>query len=126
MKLRLQGDSLRLRLTQPEVARLAATGAVVDAVHVAPGAALTYGLRAADVDALAAAFDGATLTVLVPTAWVGPWADGDEVGFEGTVEAGDGRSLALLVEKDFACLHRRADEADAFPNPLADARADAG
>ena len=125
MKLRLQGDSLRLRLTRPEVYQLAEAGRVESAMHVAPGAALVYGLRAADADALTATFDGATLTVLVPRAWVGPWADGDAVGFEGTTDAGDGRTLTLLVEKDFACLHRRADDADAFPNPLG-ADADAG
>ena len=35
------------------------------------------------------------------------------------MDAGDGRTLALLVEKAFACLHKRPDEPDAFPNPLA-------
>ncbi len=125
VKLRIQGDSLRLRLTRPEVARLAATGAVIDAMHVAPGARLAYGLRATDGDALGVEMDGAGVTVLVPRAWLGEWADGDEVGFSGSVDAGDGRSLALLVEKDFDCLHRRADEPDAFPNPLADGATDA-
>lgn len=121
MKLRIKGDTLRLRLTQPEVQQLAETGAVTDAMHLAPGLLLSYGLQTADIDHLQATFEKEKLTVHVPRTWVGPWAGGDGVGFEGTQDAGDGRTLALLVEKDFACLHRRPDEPDAFPNPLADA-----
>ncbi len=122
MKLRIKGDSVRLRLTQPEVRQLAEAGAVEDAMHVAPGAALPYGLRAADVRQLRADWTGGTLTVLVPQDWIGDWAQGDGVGFDGEQEAGDGRTLSILIEKDFECLHQRPDEPDAFPNPLADPR----
>lgn len=121
MKLRIKGDTLRLRLSQLEVAAFAADGRVEDAMHTAPGAALRYRLRAdPDAAALGAVFDGDTLTVLVPAAWVAPWAEGNEVGFEGTQSTGEGRTLALLVEKDFACLHEARDEPDAYPNPFAD------
>ena len=116
MKLRIQGDSIRLRLTQSEVARFAETGRVEATTHFGAGDALTYALRAADVDTLDAAFGGGRLTVLVPRAWAATWADSDEVGIEGARRC-DGRTLALLVEKDFECLHRRADEPDAFPHP---------
>ena len=122
MKLRIQGDSVRLRLTQTEVRTLAEAGEVTDAVHLAPGVALSYGLRAADCPRLGAAMEGGAITVLVPRDWLAPWADGEEVGFSGEQEAGDGRTLSILVEKDFECLHKRPDEVDAFPNPLADPR----
>ena len=120
VKLRIKGDTLRLRLTQNEVARLAAEGAVEDTLHVAPGAVLRYGLRAdANARDLGAVWEDGTLTVLLPAAWVGPWAEGDGVGFDGIQDAGDGRCLSLLVEKDFACLHEVRDEPDAYPNPFA-------
>ena len=122
MKLRIDGDSVRLRLTPSEVRQLAEAGRVDDSLHLAPGAALTYGLRAADVPALGARWDGTALTVLVPSDWIPAWAEGDGVGFDGAQEAGGGRRLAILVEKDFECLHKRPDEPDAFPNPRADAR----
>ena len=120
MKLRIKGDSIRLRLTQTEVKTLAETGAVESAMRVAPEATLAYGLRASGGSDLRVEMDARGVTVLVPEAWIGPWAGGDEVGFEGEQDAGDGRTLAILVEKDFACLHKRPDELDAFPNPLAD------
>jgi len=120
MKLRIKGDSIRLRLTQTEVRQLAETGVVDSTMHITPGASLTYGLRAADRRQLAVEGDARALVVLVPRDWIGPWADGDDVGFDGTQDAGDGRELAILIEKDFACLHKRPDEQDAFPNPLED------
>ena len=121
MKLRIKGDSIRLRLTQTEVRQLAETGAVESTMHIAPGASLTYGVRAADLRQLAVESDAHALVVLVPRNWIGPWAGGDDVGFDATQDAGDGRTLSILIEKDFACLHKRPDELDAFPNPLADA-----
>ena len=121
MKLRIQGDSIRLRLTQSEVAHFAADGTVEATTHFGPGRTLTYALQSADADDLSAEFGDGTLTVFVPRAWATPWAESEQVGFEGTRDAGDGRTLALLVEKDFECLHKRPDEEDAFPHPLADA-----
>lgn len=121
MKLRIKGDSIRLRLTQTEVRQLTETGAVESTMHIAQGASLTYGIRASDLDQLAVEGDASEVEVLVPRDWIGPWADSDQVGFEGTQDVGEGRELAILVEKDFACLHKRPDELDAFPNPLADA-----
>ena len=121
MKLRIQGDSVRLRLTQAEVASLAGTDRVEDVVHVGRGCALTYALQTAETDALRADFEDGTLTVLIPRAWAAPWATSEQTGFEGLQDAGDGRRLTLLVEKDFACLHEGPDERDAFAHPLPDA-----
>lgn len=121
MKLRIKGDSIRLRLTQTEVRQLADTGTVESTMHIATGSSLTYGVRAADLYQLAVESDAGALEVLIPREWIPSWAENDQVGFGGTQDAGDGRELAILVEKDFACLHKRPDEQDAFPNPRADA-----
>ncbi|NNF59315.1 MAG: hypothetical protein HKN04_13855 [Rhodothermaceae bacterium] len=119
MKLRIQDDSLRLRLTRPEVERLASEGRVESVTHIALGQALRYVLRTAAAEGIRASFEATTLTVSLPSGWVEGWPEDERVGFEGTQDVGDGRTLALLVEKDFQCLHRDAEEPDAFPNPLA-------
>ena len=105
MTLRLSADALRLRLSADDLRRLAEAGAVTGEVAVAPGLALRYALRTAAVDRLGAELDGAALTVRLPRDWVAAWAAGDRVGFEGTQEAGDGRRLRILVEKDLGCRH---------------------
>ena len=117
MKLRIKGDSIRLRLTQTEVRQFAETGIVESAMQVSPGVRLVYGLRAADCARLAVEMMQTGVTVVVPSDWGAEWAGSDEVGLRGEQDAGGGHSLSILVEKDFECLHRRPDEDDAFPHP---------
>ena len=117
MKLRIQGNSLRLRLTRPEVIHLRHRGQIESSVSFAPGCELTYGLKSsAGIGAIAAGFDGRSIVVTVPTAVMNEWAEGDRVSLEGPSSAG----VQLLIEKDFQCLHKPDYlDPEAYPNPLA-------
>ena len=120
MKLRIRGNSLRLRLGQGEVRRLADGGAVEERTDFAAnGPALVYALRTADADATSATFDGGRITVTVPRAVAQEWASTAQVGIEASQPAGNGDVLRILIEKDFECLDAPAGEpqSDAFPNP---------
>ncbi|MFO7566168.1 MAG: hypothetical protein R6X02_26215 [Enhygromyxa sp.] len=119
MKLRIRGDSLRLRLTRGEVLQLRETGSVVETVHFGTRE-LHYELRSAEVDAPVARFDGARIEVSFPREQARAWAEGDAVGISAEHEG-----LALLIEKDFRCLAPREgeDDDDAFPHPGADSGA---
>jgi hypothetical protein len=120
MKLRIRGNSIRLRLTQGEVQTLAEKGRVEDAIAFAPGSRLVYALATSDSrDALAARLDGARVEVTLPSALAKDWAASTRVGIEGEQPIGEGEPLRILVEKDFACLHPRKgeDDRDAFANP---------
>ena len=65
-----------------------------------------------------AKFDGANLAVILPFAQVRRWATSDDVGIDETQSVGGGQFLRLLIEKDFECMHSRAEQdTDAFPNP---------
>lgn len=120
MKLRIKGNTLRLRLTQTELDQLQSMGRVEEATGFGPGRRLIYALASSEgLDALLATFESSELTVTMPARWVEEWATTDRVGFEGTQPVGDGAMLELLIEKDFQCLHQRPDERDAFPHPLA-------
>lgn len=115
MKLRIRGNSLRLRLTRGEVVQLAADGACRETMQLA-ASALSYEVRTdlAAPQPLAVFADG-LLCVTLPTAVVAAWARTDSVSIRGA----DG-PLSILVEKDFACLQPRdgEDESDMFPHPL--------
>jgi len=122
MKLRILGNSIRLRLTQSEVAAFGEHGRVVAHTRFKPGEYLTYVLEASDrVDHLAALYEDESITVRVPTAWVSGWVDTNKVGLEGEQRIEGDEVLSILIEKDFKCLHGPEDriEADAFPNPMA-------
>src|SRR5512143_3626047 len=111
MKLRLRGNTLRLRITRSEVDRLLAGEVVAEVLPLAPNP-LTYALGVADVPAIAASFEGARLEVLVPRALARDWLGSERVGVDAEQTSG-GTPLHLLLEKDFACLTPRAGEDDA-------------
>lgn len=125
MKLRIQGNSARLRLGRSEIDRLLATGQIRE--HTAfgpdPSHRLNYALAVSDTAAeVRAELRGSELTITLPAAVARRWATTDEVGIEAEQDVGGGVSdewLRLTIEKDFQCLHGdgRADEADAFPHP---------
>jgi hypothetical protein len=111
LKLRIQGDSLRLRLTQAEVASLARDGAVECAIHFPGNQILHYSVMA-DRE-MGVSFADGWVRVTLPEAAVKRWNETDEVSIESLV--GD---THVLVEKDFQCLHAEKDQdPDAFPNP---------
>jgi hypothetical protein len=101
MKLRIKGDSLRLRISDTEASRLALTGHLEDAIHFAPGERLVYSLAlSAGVDALTVRYDPGQLAVLVPAAVGRAWLAGDEETLKGRQEAGPGRTMSIKIEKD--------------------------
>ncbi len=123
MKLRIRGDSLRLRLSRGEIGQLQAQGRVSQAIHFGPGSAIEYAIELAEVDAPGARFESGTLTLSLPRALGLAWASGDEVGIEATQALPEGQ-LALLIEKDFQCLAPRGEQDDdAFPHPKAESGA---
>ena len=122
MKLRIQGNSLRLRLTQSEVEAFGERGHVEGRIRFRPGEFMVYALEASDiVSHLAARYVEGRVTVQVPSAWVSVWVETNQVGMEGEQRIEGDEVLSILVEKDFKCLHGPASrqEEDAFPNPLA-------
>jgi hypothetical protein len=118
VKLRIQGNSLRLRLTQTEVAQLRDQGRVESFIEFAPGRPLIYLLeRSFHAQAVIANFDGQAIRVIVPMHVMTEWIESDQVSIEAPSQAG----VQLLIEKDFQCLHKAGDQdPDAYPHPLVD------
>ncbi len=116
MKLRILRDSIRLRLTQGEVARIADGDAVSETTSLGAGVQFEYALEAGAVSAMTAAMANQRLVVTVPDEALADWAKGDDVAVKCAVsESGP----SILVEKDFACLTPRegSDDDDAYPHP---------
>ncbi|HEU4623332.1 MAG TPA: hypothetical protein VFS52_01145 [Steroidobacteraceae bacterium] len=120
MKLRIKGDSIRLRLTQGEVHALEQQGVVEDRARFGAGATLVYRLtRDRRTPAVAATYADGVLEVRLPEEAALNWCRSNEVGLTGTQQAAPDAQLRIAVEKDFACLTAREgeDESDNFPNP---------
>ena len=116
MKLRLLGNSIRLRLTRTDVNALGEGRPVVERTEFADGAALEFALAPANVDGVEAQFDGQRLTVLAPAELLKTWSTSERVAL---AEPDPGAVPAILVEKDFACLSPRAgdDDTDTYAHP---------
>jgi hypothetical protein len=122
MKLRIKGNSLRLRISQSEMAALLDEGRIAETIHFGPQpeARLTYALAHGPApEPICLEFQPQAITILLSTTAAQRWARSNDVGIYGDAETGEG-TLALLVEKDFACLDGNdPQDADAFPNPSA-------
>jgi hypothetical protein len=120
MKLLLQGNSLRLRLSQSEVAQFSKTGFVEEGIQFGPGANFAYTLESmSSLSAPQAVFSNGWLRIQVPGAEATQWACSDRVSLSGEQALASGQRLALLIEKDFQCMHGGEErDLDAFPNPL--------
>lgn len=116
MKLRIQGNSIRLRLTQKEVARVHDRGLVESVIEFGPGHSLAYVLEGSpNATNMSTTFDGRAIRVTIPMHKMTDWVESDQVGIKARTNAG----VELLIEKDFKCLHRSVEEEpDAYPHPL--------
>ena len=120
MKLRIHGNSLRLRLNQAEVSQFSKTGFVEDGIEFAPGACFYYALESLfNLSAPCATYQNGSLRIQVPASQATEWVTTDRVGVSGEQPLSGGKRLSILIEKDFQCLHgSEAPDPDAFPNPL--------
>jgi hypothetical protein len=123
MKLRLQFNSIRLRLKRGEVEQLAKSGLVEEKIIVGAGLqdVFRYVLESSDATPVPEArLQDKGLFVQVPVETVLRWATGDDVGIETFLLVGNEERLQILIEKDFACLNGTDEQnADTFPHPLA-------
>jgi hypothetical protein len=121
MKIRIKGNSIRIRLTRSEVDLFGSTGYIEEHTEFGP-ARFTYALkRSPEHQALSAIFEQHKITVLMPIAWTDEWIATERVGYESNMPLPNDQALYLLVEKDFVCLDNTTeDQSDNYPNPLAD------
>jgi len=105
MKLRIQPNALRLRLSGDEVAQLVERGRLEEAIEFGAKERLTYALEiGAQGTEVRARYERDKITVtLPPTART--WHETDQLGFESEqVIAETGRRLRITVEKDLGHL----------------------
>jgi hypothetical protein len=121
MKRRIHENSIRLRLTQKEVAHLHQTGRVDAMICFAAGTTLSYSVKCLqNASEISATFNGNAIRVVIPPEVAIQWTNGDDVGIHASQAVGENLQLELLIEKDFQYLHRTVEhEPDAYPNPLA-------
>lgn len=120
MKLRIRDNSIRLRLTQSEVATAKDEGLVRGRVQFGGNNSFEYVFESSPATVKPEAYiSNNVLTVRIPRLDVQQWAESEQVSIMSEQNLDDGDQLQILVEKDFVCLAPREgeDESDMFPNP---------
>lgn len=110
------GNSIRLRLSQTDMETLAAEDRILNQVDFGT-AALQYGIEITDGNSITATLEDHVLLVGIPRSLAKPWIETEQVGISHTIASEGSPEMAVLLEKDFACLVPRPDEQDLFPNP---------
>lgn len=121
MKLRIRGNSIRLRLSKTDVEEFARSGRVSEVVEFGPGnAVFTYSVTTCPSDEkLCAAFDGGELSIQIPKDLAESWALSEQVGIRSDRSPDETGYPHIMVEKDFECLEPRGgtEDDDTFPHP---------
>lgn len=121
MKLRIKPNSLRLRVSRSELARLLDGSRVEETIRFSAihEAKLTYALDSAvQSSPITVQYEPQKVTVILSHDQAAIWGSENEVGVYETLNMGAAGSLEVIVEKDFACLDRSdEDNKDTFDNP---------
>ena len=114
MKLRIKGNSVRVRLTKSEVEKIC-TDSILEESTLFGNNVFRYELRKDNLEKnLSAKFESGKISILLPSPLIQDWNINETVGFNRTTDDG----LDILVEKDFKCLDETTeDQSDNFENP---------
>lgn len=120
MKLRIKGNTIRIRLTKPEVEYFGKEGFIEEKTDFGENV-FTYTLKTTERgEQLSAEFSNGTITMFIPKPLAEEWTNSEKVGYESEMATKSGKKLFLLLEKDYKCLDTIAeDQSDNYENPLA-------
>lgn len=120
MKIRIKGNSVRLRLSRPEIELFGKEGYLEEKTEFGKST-FTYAIQKLfDGKGLDASFTDKKLTLFVPQKTVQEWTTTNTIGYNHELEIGENKTLFLLIEKDFKCIdgEETEDQSDYFDNPV--------
>ena len=120
MKIRIKGNSVRLRLSRSDLRNFETQGYLEEKTEFID-AVFHYALSVKDgIEDMEATFNENKITVFVPEKIRKEWTSTERVGFDFRMKTKEDKTLFILIEKDFMCLdNTHEDQGDNFPNPKA-------
>lgn len=120
MKIRIKGNSVRLRLTKTEVETFCREGFYTNRTQF-PTSIFSYSLRSKKgISEMEASFENNEIILSMPIENLETWASSSIIGYNANLPLPNGEDLYLLVEKDFVCMDETVeDQSDNYPNPKA-------
>lgn len=118
MKIRIKGNSIRLRLTKTDIQSLKDKGIVEEKTILGATEIFRYSLVVdPNSAAISASFQNDKITVFLSQKEIEILTKTDEITVSGVQVNGDEKGLFLLVEKDLQCLDTTSeDQSDMYEN----------
>ncbi|NOT36121.1 MAG: hypothetical protein HOP11_01950 [Saprospiraceae bacterium] len=123
MKIRITGQSLRMRLNKQDIEQLHKNKSLCQSSSFGSLTTIQfqYELKIHSNPDITTDFSNNKLQVSIPDSIAANWLNTEQVGISATIKNSDNTELYVLIEKDFQCLVPRPQENEEnnFPNPLA-------
>jgi hypothetical protein len=118
MKIRIQRNSIRFRLSKTEVETLCSEGYIAESTSFG-NTTFSYAVKNTSLhNELTATFENGCVTVLLPEKLLLNWPTNNVIGFDAKMPIAENETLYLLLEKDFKCLDNPTeDQSDHYDNP---------
>ncbi len=118
MKIRIKGNSVRLRLSKSETALFASEGIVEEKTNFG-NKIFGYAVIISDANNMSATFSNNMIRLSVPKNLTDEWVTTSLISLEYNMPLDGGEHLHLLIEKDFKCVDavNTEDQSDYFENP---------
>ncbi len=119
MKIRIRGNSIRIRLSKSEVTLFTKNGYVEEETDFGNNK-LIYAVKSTNDKTMSANFIGEKITMFIPENLLQLWVSTNLVSLEYNMPLETDKYLYILLEKDFQCIDAAVteDQSDYFENPL--------
>tara|TARA_R100000935_G_C2779816_1_gene141199 strand:+ start:17 stop:385 length:369 start_codon:yes stop_codon:yes gene_type:complete len=117
MKIRIRGNSVRFRLTKDEVEQLCREKFIEEKTNF-PNQDFSYAVSVSNTENLEIDFSNNQVLLQISEELLQGWDTNNKVGYSHSLSTSNGRTIDILLEKDFTCLEDRGeDESNNYPNP---------
>jgi hypothetical protein len=99
MKVRIQQDGIRFRLSDQDVNRLKGGSPLQEALIIGPDQRIVYAVRLEEADRIHLRYSDGKIEAVVPAETARLWLESQRIGLKTTVDNGSG-GILITLEKD--------------------------
>ncbi|MBK7856960.1 MAG: Hsp20/alpha crystallin family protein [Bacteroidetes bacterium] len=123
MKIRIKGNTIRLRLSKSEVAFFEKEKQISEETNFGNSTLIYQLVNDVNTGSIKATLQNNCISVHIPSEYSLKWTSSNLVGLSNDMDVGNDKKLFILIEKDFKCLDETIeDQSDNYDNPLAQAK----
>jgi hypothetical protein len=106
MKIRIRGNTIRIRLEEDEISKISTGETVVSTTVFSPLDRLIFSVSKWNLSVFGAEMKDGTSHISIPSNMLESWAPNAEFSIEGMLENGLEKGLKILIEVDLPCEHK--------------------